>query len=268
MASQPERIASLETTASIAKWVLGVFIPLVIGWGAFITMNVIAMKQAMADGGNTKLVTELKVPKSPEQLRANLSTVIAQIETARVNDKKPDQKKIEALSGAVSEVVQKNPQLPEAWQAVATLASYRSADVLQISATLPGCDVSQKPHLILPSEVAELPFDAEKISGYIFRNCTLHLDHLPQGQITRGILNSQAGIHPPGTLVVQGEVAFVINSVIVLNDSGISETNIISFSAVNCRFDYQVQRVPSPETQKLLIASLGESVPGRFSVGL
>jgi hypothetical protein len=52
MASQPERIASLEATASIAKWVLGIFIPLVIGRGAFITMNVIAMKQQLADGGN------------------------------------------------------------------------------------------------------------------------------------------------------------------------------------------------------------------------
>jgi hypothetical protein len=45
MPTQPERIASLETTTSIAKWVLGIFIPLVILWGAFITMNVIAVKQ-------------------------------------------------------------------------------------------------------------------------------------------------------------------------------------------------------------------------------
>jgi hypothetical protein len=47
MATQLERIASLETSASIAKWVLGIFIPLVIGWGAFITINVIAMKQSL-----------------------------------------------------------------------------------------------------------------------------------------------------------------------------------------------------------------------------
>jgi hypothetical protein len=125
MAPQPERIASLETAAAIAKWVLGIFIPLVIGWGAYITMNVIAMKQQLADGGNTKLVTELKAPKSPDQLRANLSMVSAQIQTAKANGTKPDAKKVQALSTALSQVVQRDPELPEAWQTAFQLVSYR-----------------------------------------------------------------------------------------------------------------------------------------------
>jgi len=126
MATHLERTASLETTASIAKWVLGIFIPLVFGWGAFITINVIAMKQQLADGGNTKLVTELKAPKSPQQLQANLTTVVAQIQTDRVNGTRPNLTKVAALSGALSQVVKDNPQMPEAWQAATLLVSYRS----------------------------------------------------------------------------------------------------------------------------------------------
>jgi hypothetical protein len=126
MPTQPERIASLETTAAIAKGVLGVFIPLVILWGSYITVNVIAIKQQMADGGNTKLVTELKTPKSPEQLRANLSTVVAQVQSAQANGIKPNPQKVYALSGAVSEAAQKNPELPQAWQAASELVNFRS----------------------------------------------------------------------------------------------------------------------------------------------
>jgi len=126
MAPQPERLASLEATVSIAKWVLGIFIPLVIVWGSFITVNVIAIKQQLADGGNTKLVAELKAPKSAEQLQANLSTAIAQIQTARVQRKQPSVGKLDALSTAITDVAKREPKLPQVWQAESELISYRS----------------------------------------------------------------------------------------------------------------------------------------------
>jgi len=136
MASQPERLASLETKFQILAWVTAIFVPLVLAWGAYITVNVIAMKQALVDGGVTKLVAELKNPNSRQQLQANLTTITAQIQTARVKGKKPDTQKVEALSSALAQVVQRNPELPEAWQAAAQLVSYESP---QSDMNVPNC---------------------------------------------------------------------------------------------------------------------------------
>jgi len=126
MATQPERIAALETSVSFIKGVVYVLVPLLVGWAAYITINVVAMKQSLADGGNAKIVAELKAPKSPAQLQANLSSVIAQVQTAQASGKKPDTEKVLKLSNAVNGVLDKNATIPEAWQATSALIGYRS----------------------------------------------------------------------------------------------------------------------------------------------
>jgi hypothetical protein len=55
MASQPERITSLETTAKIARLVPLPLISIVIGRGVYITANAIAIKEQLAAGGNTNV---------------------------------------------------------------------------------------------------------------------------------------------------------------------------------------------------------------------
>jgi hypothetical protein len=267
MPTQPERIASLETTTSIAKWVLGIFIPLVILWGAFITMNVIAVKQQLADGGNTKLVTELKAPKSPEQLQANLAMVTAQIETARVDGKQPNEKKVKALAGALTEVAKRNPALPEPWRAIATLTSYSTSDIGGTT-QLPDCDVTQAPHTIDPSE---LPFRvplSSPTTGYVFKNCTLHMDHLPPGKLQTGMAYFQADPNRKMTPWISGYVALIFNCNVILTDAGIVESGILDFKAFSSRFEFQIEKTPSAPAQDLLLASLQAPVPGEFSLHL
>lgn len=267
MASQPERIASLETSLGHLKIGLLVLVPVLLTWGAYITVNVISMKQAITDGGNTKLVAELKVPKSPLQLHANLATVTAQIETARANGVQPNPQKVRALTGALSQVVQNDPKLVDAWRAVATLASYSTSEIIEKSALLPDCDVSQKFHLIIPGEIPEIPIP-EAMNGYVFRNCKLHMDHLPSGKLLQSTLAKQFDEYPPGTPIVVRIDAFIINCEIVLTDSGIAESDILVFNAANCRFEYQVEDLPSPSAQHFLLASVETPIVGRFSLHL
>ena len=108
-------------------------------WGWFVTTNVIAIKQQLADGGNKQIVTELTFPKSQQQLQANLSTVVAQVQTARAEGKAPNATKVTSLSSAVAEVVQRNSELPEAWQAAMQLVDYKYQLKLGTSTNLPNC---------------------------------------------------------------------------------------------------------------------------------
>ena len=83
-------------------------VPSLLLWAWFITNNVIAIKQQLADDGNKQIVAELTNPESPQQLQANLSTVVAQVRSVRVNGKKPDPKKIAGLSNAVAQVIRQD----------------------------------------------------------------------------------------------------------------------------------------------------------------
>lgn len=85
------------------------------------------------------IVSELRTPKSPEQLQANLTTVTGQIQTARLNGAKPDSKKVDALSGALSQVVHSNPELPGAWQAAVQLVNFKYQPLIENTSSLPNC---------------------------------------------------------------------------------------------------------------------------------
>jgi hypothetical protein len=98
MAKIDERVAVIESNLGIVKWIIGIFVPLVVLWAAYITTSVIALKQAVSDGGNIKLVAQLKAPASPQQLRATLSTVTGQLQTIQVSHAKPNPQKISGLS--------------------------------------------------------------------------------------------------------------------------------------------------------------------------
>ncbi len=252
MASQLERIASLETTASHAKWVLGIFIPLVIIWGAFITMNVIAMKQRIEDGGNTRLVTELKSPKSPEQLKANLTTITAQIQTARANGVKPDEKKIQSLAGALTEVVKKDPQSPEAWMAAAELVSFRSPSL-----------ENQQSNCFDQHAVAGLgAYMADQKTGKIvgygpdvlkYSDCTFLLSDID------GFNNSISGKalreHGNGE---KSTLTFILENAHLVYRGG-SVIYFTQLECIACTYDFNSLEIPAPAVQKLtrdlLIAS-------------
>ena len=243
MATQLERIASLETSASIAKWVLGIFIPLVIGWGAFITINVIAMKQSLADGGNTKLVTELKAPKSPEQLQANLSTVTAQIQTARVDGKRPDSKKVAALSGALAQVVSSYPTLSEGWHTAGELISYRA---------VPSEPENPAECRGAGNAVSSGFWDARIHVTYLLHDCTLSLDQSA---------NDSDRLFIPSGLYGTSRVG---NALLLKNVHVVYHGGPISFPGDtlifwNCTFEFQISSPPPAPanslTETLLAAS-------------
>jgi len=98
------------------------------------------------------------------------------------------------------------------------------------------------------------------------------MDHLPTGKLFHFYRNlnevSPNDALPGADRLLIGWTAFIINCNIMLNDSGISESPIIDFEAVNCRFIYQIENTPTPSVQKLLLASLEPPTPGRFSLGL
>jgi hypothetical protein len=125
MAKIDERVAVIESNLGIVKWIIGIFVPLVVLWAAYITTSVIALKQAVSDGGNIKLVAQLKAPASPQQLRATLSTVTGQLQTIQVSHAKPNPQKISGLSEAISTVIDREPNLPEAWMAASAIVNLK-----------------------------------------------------------------------------------------------------------------------------------------------
>lgn len=183
MATQPERIASLETH----RYWYWVALTVLASWLAYISILALAIKgdmqaikQKIRDGGLGDIVAELQAPKSPEQLQASLATVTAQIKTARANGTRPDHKKVQALSGALSRVVQNAPQMPEAWQAAAEVISYRSQgnvpDVQSLlQANLPLChglnDILVRDKNWKPIDPKTLP-----IKYMVQSECRVHID--------------------------------------------------------------------------------------------
>jgi hypothetical protein len=213
----------------------------------------------------------LESPASNSVLAANLDLLSAQIKIVSAKQTKPKPDNIQKIAKVLATVTRQHPDFPETWQAVALLASYRASDILGKSVSVPDCDTSQKPHLIDLGDVPELHKMSSEL-GYLFRNCRLHLDHLPAGKLRRGTIGpNDSGTRqeiPVGTEFRIGVLAFIVNCEIVLNDSGISESDILFFEAVNCRLAYRVERVPKPSAQNLLLASLEAPIAGQFSVKL
>jgi len=181
--------------------------------------------------------------------------------------KQPNEKKVKALAGALTEVAKRNPELPQPWRAIATLASYNTSDIGGTT-QLPDCDVTQAPHIIDPSE---LPFRVaidSPTSGYVFKNCTLHMDHLPPGKLTKG--TGYINTNPPSPEMpwISGYIALIFDCNVILTDSGIAESGILDFRAFNSRLEFQIEKTPSPPAQNLLLASVAAPIPGEFSLQL
>jgi hypothetical protein len=281
MATQPERLAILEEKVNAFEklkspvWI--VFSAVVVGgvmWLGYITvqLNTLSQRIAHLEGkiGDplTATIKGLESPTSNTVLAANLDLLSAQISANRASHAKPKPENIKRLASTLSTVAEKHPNLPQAWQAVATLASYSTTEV-SASTPRPDCDVAQPVHLIDPSEAPEAVRSLTPLSplrGFVFRNCTLHMDHLPSGKMgTAKYIENPSGSMLP---MRWGDIAIIINCDIVLSDSGIAESSILLFDAVNCRFEYQIKQTPTLRAQQLLLASLKSPTSGEFSLEL
>src|SRR5215831_12259731 len=138
-------LASIKTALGIGKWISGILASAVVtigiiafSWCYNIGVKVGRLEQADQQRG-TQIVADLKAPKSQQQLQANLTTVTAQIETARAEGKRPDPSKVKPLSSVLSEVVKKNPDMPSAWNAAMQLVNYRFQPTFGNISSLPDC---------------------------------------------------------------------------------------------------------------------------------
>jgi hypothetical protein len=240
MATQPERLAALETNVKAIKGIAFILVPLILGWAAYMTVNVISMKQALVDGGYAKLVAQLEKPASTEQLRANLSTVVAQVQTARVNATRPNLKKVKALSDAVSNVVTNQPTLPEAWQAAAQLISYRSDSAGLLPDAHAPCGESNNPGGIHVHFTGGPP-GADMVGSIVLSNCTLDLDRATSVWAS---LSSQVEAKTLNGETITDWHLFLHN--VIVHYSGGPLLYVGQITCDHCVFDFRFQIAPPP----------------------
>jgi hypothetical protein len=263
-----ERLARLETESKFGKCVVAAFV----AWMGYLTVTMygidtrLARLEGKVGDPLTATIKGLESPPSTEALAANLSVLTARINAASVGNAKPRKEEVQRIANSLETVARQHPDLKETWQAVATLASYSTSEA---KGQLPDCDTSRLAQEIIPSEVPELAKlwlqSPRPTFGYVYRNCTLRLDHLPPGKVYRGTAFPNGPRPEPFTV---GEQAVLINCDIVLTDSGVAENNIIQIFAVNSRFEYHVRETPAAPVQKLLLASLASLSTGSLEVSL
>lgn len=265
------RLTRIETALGVVRWLVSIVVVSAIGSaiGLVVYAGRLAERVAHLEGeqGNS-LGAMLKGLQSPDPttLAANLDLLSAQIAANDANHAVPKKETVAKLAVTLKTVAAIHPSLPETWKAVAALASYST--VQSANPARPDCDIRQAKHVIDQSEVPELPgrFSSPTgPTGYVFRNCTLHMNQLPPGQIAKFTGHIGNG---PDEQMFSGDLAVIIDCDIELTDSGVAQSGILDFEAVNCRFEYRVDQVPDAPARQILLASLPTDSSGQFVVSL
>ena len=258
MATQPERIAALEERTrdvlprikalerlqkpveeshALRNIIIGVLLTAFLSWGAYITIAVVALKQSVADGGTHQLVSQLESPQSKIQLRANLTSVIAAVETARAAGKPISTKKVAEVSDAVSVVLKRDDSSPEAWEAAGDLVSYRTATYAKIAPN--ECMAGGAQVIMYPVTNVDQMRNFRSTMALAYHDCTITLDDFDARQ-----LGDFGG--PMRGLVLT-------NVHVIYRGGAITRVSAITF--VNCSFDIQLT-VPPPSTGKKITTML------------
>lgn len=267
--------ASTKGTVKLVVPVIAAAILAAFAWCWTLGSRVTAIQQQLADGGNTKLVAQFKTPESGEQLAANLLTVAAAVQTARAKGVEPDNKTA-ALSKAVSQVIQRDPAIPEAWQAASQLVSFRTVDFVR-NKSLPPCDTAGAKPVEKWHGTAD--HNAEVEAGYFYSNCTLDLSTLPPQNkkgtyhlsiVDNGRLATDKSIHTEAIRIEPSDedLQFPIyaeDAVIVASNASTPFGNN-DFVFRNCRFQLSVYTVPDTSISKLLLAGLSQSDPSFIKI--
>jgi hypothetical protein len=206
------------------------------------------------DHGLGQIVSDLKNPKSPDQLRASLSVVTAQVQTARAEGKQPNKLKIAPLNQAVAQVIRTNPRVPEAWQAAAALISYSALGVVPSNVSEP-CGMGKSVTMI------STPDSRGRINyGLHFLNCTVVLDDASDITDSGGFKHLQTLNTPhQGDFILKFENAHVVyrGGMILPVDKAIF---------VNCTFEFQMYALPPPRGRALTGLLLAAQDPTNITV--
>jgi hypothetical protein len=273
-----EMKGSLGALRWIAGIVGGVLLTAMVGafWGEVKLHERVAHLEGENHEPLGAAIKRIEAPASQDQLVANLNLLAAQAQLLTAEGKSPDPAKLAPLRKALVKESADHADLPQTWRAVASVASYRTVSIQLKSKVLPDCDMNAQPRSVYAEEFPEivplLGQDRDAF-GYVFKGCRVHMDQLPRG-LGSPMRNTVKGISPadprisPGSEVIIGRFAFFFDCEIVLNDAGISQTDIIDIFVFNCRFKYELNVVPSPNTRNFLLASLKDDEPGSFSLSL
>lgn len=274
MASQLERIATLETRTKWQWTAIGLLAIVGLGWLSWASTTLVslkgdvqAIKQKIHDGGLGDIVSSLQSPQSPEQLRANLSTVIARVETAKAQGQHPDGAKVNALSRAVAQVAHTDPDLSEAWQAAAQLISFRTplASAPPQRKCFTGRSVDHVPHPSAPLTGE----DRKKADEYVYmiqdvaEDCTISLD-APDAIPAETKKTLDDDIKALAPLTVGVEFHFKRAHIIYRGGALPSYGNAYVFE--NCTFDWSISSPPPIPAQKIAEGLLQASNPAYVSV--
>ena len=241
-------LAKLQGSAGTIKWILGIFLPLISIWMGTLSYSVFFQ----AGAASSKIVAELKSPKSPQQLRATLTTATAEIQTARAAGIKPNEKKLVALTGAISQVVAHNPELPEAWRAATELISYRSETSHPDSRNLSPCNLQDmKPE----QKQKTMPNgDITITQAFFLSNCSLRLEDVP------AMVIPEADLPFKTVRFVDGKARFpVILSYGEVIYEGGPLAHDAGFIFEDCSFDLRTNGVPDQKGRELLTAALNSN---------
>jgi len=249
--STNERLARIEerlrprdrtVVGAVITAILAAAIGGVAWWGWYVTTNIVAIKQQLVEGGNKALVSSLENPKSSASLRADLSTVIATVQTAEAKGALPNRTKTLPLSQAIAKVITQPSSPPEAWQAASQIINYRS-----YSATpddLPPCKLS----MVDLSDQQDMRFLESWRIDQSLTNCTFVIDD-PENAETLYRLSQPARdrYHIPRERVY---VNYVLTNVhIIYSGRPILAATI---QMRNCNFEFQVLTEPSASGRHLL----------------
>lgn len=225
-----KRLSVLEDRFKLFGTIVALLLAGVGFWFWYVTSNLIAIKQQLADGGNKQLVTELTNPKSSQQLEANLSTVIAQVQTARARNQPPNSTKVDQLSKAVGGVLNQRPSLIRGWQAAEELISFRSMPPQENPIRCR--DIPHSP----PKGSPELGTIIE--STFFLEGCTISLDGDDADFITKRAEAVARAWGKPGAVPV--ELSFVH---IIYSGGDLPKVPYVQFE--NCTFEFRSPSVPT-----------------------
>jgi hypothetical protein len=252
VAGQAERIASLETDRKWHWCALTVVAVCGLGWLSWVSLALVsikgdmqAVKQRIRDGGLGEIVSQLRSPESQDQLRANLSTVVAQIETAKVRGRKADPGKIKALSGAVAQVTRSDPEMQETWQAAAQLINFR---VPSTSIPSTPCFRGPRPADTSPSSPPNSALTVYDITIAV-KDCTFNLDDTEDvvKQDEAQISKAASSLSP----VVSFRIVFRFQHVHLIYRGGTLPPIVNLYVFRDCTFDWQLPTVPTASGQKI-----------------
>jgi hypothetical protein len=246
---------TLNAPHTLRNTIIGVLLAAMVSgigwWVFFVTTNITAMKQQLTDGGNKQIVAELQNPKSPDSLRANLSTVIAQVQVAQVEGRKPVANKVIPLSDAIAKVVASPTAPSEAWQAASQLISYRSSSLdggpnpsntCVLGKGFIGPDGPVKPAKSLePDEVFTFTLHLS--------NCTLLLDdpHIRESEPYKHMADKVIELGMPQDRV---RVVLVLNNVHIVYEGG--EIPAQRIVCQGCTFDLKLFSAPTQQGKEMI----------------